>query len=87
VNRSRIWPVSNLRITNPDKTNLAHLQHLFNFHTSDLSLERGAKGQRVTDWNDYPPEKAAFFQRTPDWYRQRAGLIGTSTKEMVEALL
>jgi len=48
---------------------------------------RGAKGQRVTDWNDYPPEKAAFFQRTPDWYRQRAGLIGTSTKETVEALL
>ena len=48
---------------------------------------RGAKGQRVTDWNDYPPEKAAFFQRTPDWYRQRASLIGTSTKETVEALL
>jgi len=48
---------------------------------------RGAKGLRVTDWNDYPPEKAAFFQRTPDWYRQRASLIGTSTKEMVEALL
>ena len=36
---------------------------------------RGARGQRVTDWNDYPPEKAAFFQRTPDWYRQRASLI------------
>ena len=48
---------------------------------------RGARGQRVTDWNDYPPEKAAFFQRTPDWYRQRASLIGTSTGETVEALL
>jgi len=48
---------------------------------------RGAKGQRVTDWNDYPPEKAAFFQRTPDWYRSRASLIGTSTRETVEALL
>jgi hypothetical protein len=23
---------------------------------------RGDKGRRVTDWNDYPPEKAAFFQ-------------------------
>jgi hypothetical protein len=23
--------------------------------------------QRSTDWNDFPPEKAAFFQRTPDW--------------------
>jgi len=48
---------------------------------------RGAKGQRVTDWNDYPPEKAAFFQRTPDWYRSRASLIGPSTRETVEALL
>jgi len=48
---------------------------------------RGAKGQRVTDWNDYPPEKAAFFQCTPDWYRQRASLIGASTRETIEALL
>ncbi len=48
---------------------------------------RGAKGQRVTDWNDYPPEKAAFSQRTPDWYRQRARIIGISTRETVEALL
>jgi len=48
---------------------------------------RGAKGERVTDWNDYPPEKAAFFQRTPDWYRGRASLIGTSTRETVDALL
>ena len=48
---------------------------------------RAAKGQRVTDWNDYPPEKAAFFQRTPDWYRSRAGLIGISTGKTVAALL
>jgi len=48
---------------------------------------RGARGQRVTDWNDYPPEKAAFFQRTPDWYCSRASLIGASTRETVEALL
>jgi len=48
---------------------------------------RGGKGQKITDWNDYPPEKAAFFQRTPDWYRQRASLIGTSTGETVGSLL
>jgi len=48
---------------------------------------RGTKGERVTDWNDYPPEKAAFFQRTPNWYRQRASLIGASTRETVDALL
>jgi hypothetical protein len=48
---------------------------------------RGIRGQRVTDWNDYPPEKAAFFQRTPDWCRQQASLIGHSTRETVETLL
>jgi transposase len=48
---------------------------------------RGEKGRRVTDWNDYPPEKAAFFQRTPEWYRHKASLIGTSTRETVESLL
>ncbi|MCL0091436.1 hypothetical protein M1N57_01010 [Dehalococcoidales bacterium] len=48
---------------------------------------RGGKGQRVTDWNDYPPEKAAFFQRPPDWYRQRASFIGPSTRETIGALL
>lgn len=48
---------------------------------------RGGKGQRVTDWNDYPPEKSAFFQRTPDWHRSQASLIGPSTRETVESLL
>lgn len=32
---------------------------------------RVLKGQRQTDWNDYPPEKAAFFQRTPNWCQSR----------------
>ncbi|MCL0049039.1 IS21 family transposase [Dehalococcoidia bacterium] len=41
----------------------------------------------VKHWNDYPPEKAAFFQRTPDWYRQRASFIGPSTRETIGALL
>jgi len=48
---------------------------------------RGAKRQRVTDWNDYPPEKAAFFQRTPDWYRSKADLVGKATRETIEDLL
>ena len=48
---------------------------------------RGDRGRRVTDWNDYPPEKAAFFQRTPEWYRHKASLIGTSTREAVDSLL
>ena len=48
---------------------------------------RGAKGQRVTDWADYPPEISAFFQRTPDWCRNRAALLGDEVKKTVEALL
>jgi transposase len=48
---------------------------------------RGSRGQRVTDWNDYPPEKAAFFQRTPAWYRQQASLVGPSTRQTVDTLL
>jgi len=48
---------------------------------------RGDRGRRVTDWNDYPPEKAAFFQRTPQWCRHRASQIGPSTRETIESLL
>jgi transposase len=48
---------------------------------------RGGKGQRITDWNDYPPEKAAFFQRTPQWCLHKASQIGPSTRETVESLL
>ena len=31
-------------------------------------IERG----KQTDWDDYPPEKVAFFMRTPAWCRRRA---------------
>jgi len=48
---------------------------------------RGSRGQRVTDWNDYPPEKAAFFQRTPAWCRQQASIIGPFTRGTVDTLL
>jgi hypothetical protein len=48
---------------------------------------RGAKGQKITDWNDYPPEKSAFFQRTPEWCCSKASLIGKATRETIESLL
>jgi hypothetical protein len=48
---------------------------------------RGSRGERVTDWNDYPPEKAAFFQRAPAWCRQQASLVGHATRETVDTLL
>jgi len=45
--------------------------------------ERG----RQTDWGDYPPDKVAFFMRTPAWCRKRAGELGTSVAEVVGGLL
>jgi len=42
---------------------------------------------RQTDWADYPPEKVAFFMRTPTWCRHRAAEIGPATTEVVAALL
>lgn len=51
------------------------------------SHPRVPKGRRQTDWNDYPPEKAAFFQRTPNWCRQRAAELGAEIAISVDSLL
>ena len=40
-----------------------------------------------TDWSDYPPEKAAFFMRTPVWCRRRAGELGPDVAALVEDLM
>jgi Integrase core domain len=42
-------------------------------------IERG----RQTDWADYPPEKVAFFMRTPVWCRRRAAELGESVTAVV----
>jgi transposase len=46
-------------------------------------IERG----RQTDYADYPPEKVAFFMRTPVWCRRRAAELGPAVSELVEGLL
>jgi len=48
---------------------------------------RVAKGQRSTDWDDYPDEQSAFFRRTPDWCRRQARLLGVAVGEAVEQML
>jgi transposase len=48
---------------------------------------RAKAGQRQTDWNDYPPDKARFFQRTPEWCRTRATQLGPAVAQVVEQLL
>ncbi|MGH9022665.1 MAG: Mu transposase domain-containing protein, partial [Acidimicrobiia bacterium] len=45
-------------------------------------IERG----KQTDWADYPPEKVAFFMRTPTWCRRRAAELGPSVRAVIEAL-
>jgi transposase len=47
---------------------------------------RAARG-RHTDNNDYPPEKIAFFMRTPVWCRSRAESLGEFVSELVSCLL
>ena len=48
---------------------------------------RVSRWQRSTDWNDFPPEKAAFFQRTPDWCRHQAEGLGEEVQKTVDILL
>lgn len=48
-----------------------------------VRVERG----RQTDFADYPPEKVAFFMRTPTWCRRRAAELGASVTEAVAELL
>jgi transposase len=44
-------------------------------------------GGRQTDWNDYPPEKVAFYMRTPSWCRHRAAELGPSVTAVIAGLL
>jgi hypothetical protein len=48
-----------------------------------VRIERG----RQTDPGDYPPEKIAFFMRTPAWCRHRAGELGDAVAELVAVLM
>jgi transposase len=48
---------------------------------------RVPKGQRSTDWDDYPPEKAAFYQHTPEWCRLQAEMLGPAVREAVVSVL
>ena len=64
-----------------------HLMQAYFDYALKKTHVRVGKWQRSMDWNDFPPEKSAFFRRVPDWDRQRASLIGTSTRETVGVLL
>ena len=42
---------------------------------------------RQTDWDDFPPEKVAFFMRTPQWCLKQASELGGNVKALVAGLL
>jgi hypothetical protein len=42
---------------------------------------------RQTDVADYPPDKVAFLQRTPQWCRSKAGEVGPACAEVIAELL
>ena len=52
-----------------------------------VKTHRRLDGGRATDWADYPPEKVAFFQRTPAWCRRRAAELGPAVAEITEELM
>jgi transposase len=64
-------------------------------HTIELYLDealikthrRAPAGQRQTDWEDYPADKARFFQRSPDWCREQARTLGPAVSQVVAELL
>ena len=57
------------------------------FADGQLVKTRPGIGGRCTDHGDYPPEKVAFFMRTPAWCRHRARELGPAVTELVAGLL
>jgi transposase len=44
-------------------------------------------GQRVTDMNDYPPEKLAYLMATPTYCREKASEYGPFTERLIRKIL
>ena len=64
-----------------------HLVQAYSDYELVKTHVRVGKGWRSTGWDDFPPEKAAFFRRTPDWCRQQAAPLGEEVEKTVGALL
>jgi transposase len=48
---------------------------------------RQKPGQRSTDFNDYPHERAPYAMRWPDFYRHRARVLGSAAGDFTDKLL
>ena len=72
--------------THVDARDNGFVVEVFNAGTVVKTWARVERGKQ-TDWADYPPEKVAFFMRTPTWCRRRAGELGPSVAAVVDVLL
>jgi hypothetical protein len=59
------------------------------FFVDGQLIKAHARKQRgkQTDLEDYPPEKIAFFQRTPAWCRRQAADIGPNCRQVIAELM
>jgi transposase len=59
------------------------------FHRGQLAKVhvRVPRGRRQTDVNDFPPDRIAFYQRTPQWCLQQAAVLGPAVHAAVRELL
>ena len=60
------------------------------FRQQDLvatHLRASGKGERHTRYEHYPPEKAAYLRKTPDYCRKSAERVGLATLQVVDMLL
>lgn len=59
---------------------------LFEAHTMVATHPRLGPGERSTVDDHLPPEALAHKRRTPEWCRARAETVGSSCREVIEAL-
>ncbi len=72
--------------TRVDARETARIVQIFTAGELVKTWPRAERGRR-TDHGDYPPEKVAFFMRTPAWCRHRAEEFGPAIAELVGGLL
>ncbi len=59
------------------------------FHRQELVKvwARAPRGSRQTDLNDFPPDRIAYYQRTPQWCLQQAAAMGEGVHQALQELL
>jgi hypothetical protein len=77
------WRLIGATLDAKERAGTVEIYHEGSLVATHVRLERG----KQTNYDHYPPEKVAFFMRTPAWCRRRAHEIGESTAAVVAALM